>query len=146
MIKKSYTLFLILIVMVACGESISKDQKQYENLRKEVLQEHDEVMKDLMTINLKLEEVESKIDSTSSAPSYKNSAEALKQAHKAMFDWMHDFDSVFPDINDQEQAYSDKEYQTRIDDLKNQQEELRKVKKQIKKSLSKAATVLKNDE
>ncbi|HLS30321.1 MAG TPA: hypothetical protein VK021_05660 [Flavobacteriaceae bacterium] len=136
--KKSFFILLSLLVFVSC----QKTQVEYEESLQYVLDEHDILMEDMTKVSSLLQRVKLKMDTTDEGQDFAKSADKLKAANEAMFDWMHDFNEDFPDIHDKEKEFTDEEYQERIERLKEHEKTLERLKTDFEESISTAENLL----
>ena len=87
-------LILILSVLIAAVYSC-KDQNKENSQMKSVMAVHDEVMPKMGTISKLVSQLDEKITNDSSSDNYAAAREDLKEAHKAMMDWMKGFGDRF---------------------------------------------------
>jgi len=141
---KKYALIVILaVVAVSCGKQESKAQKEFNKAKQEVLDVHDELMKEMGTIGELIQKIKPKMDTTDTNHSYENALAQLKHAHAFMFSWMHNFHKDFPDIANAEKSYTEKELKQRLKRIKGHQNVLAKLQKEVKNSITDAQALLK---
>lgn len=141
---KKYVVILILAVaVVSCGKQQSQTEKDFNNAKQEVLDVHDELMKEMGTIGELIQKVKSKMDTTDTSHSYENALAQLKHAHAFMFSWMHNFHKDFPDINNTEKSYTEKEFKQRLERIKGHQNVIAKLEKEVENSIADAQVLLK---
>ncbi len=143
--KKFAALFILAIIATSCGSSTSQAKKDFNQLKKEVISEHDVMMKDVMQLSALIKKLKPQIDTTTQkGTAYKQASDRLKEAHDAMFTWMHTFHKAFPNISKENQTYTEEEYQKQLVKLKEQQKSLLTVKKSMEESIAHAQTLLAN--
>src|SRR5699024_2332866 len=148
--KKRIALRMLVLSVIgftrfSCGESPSEEQLKYEEELRQVMDEHDELMKDMSLLNRLIRQVDEKSEGQDTAD-YNRVKEHLKSAHKAMFDWMHDFNEEFPDINkEKDSVFTGEEYKIRLKKLSRQQEILEKVENDFEQSIGEAEKLLKEN-
>lgn len=141
---KKYIFLLTVLMLTACGHQTSQAEKDFNNLRQQVFTEHDELMKDMIKGNSLLQKIEDKTDNLDEEKQleFKRSAQHLKHAHTFMMSWMHSFDKAFPNINNKDTTYTDKEYKERTERMEGHQKVLMKVKEDMDSSISEAQDLL----
>ena len=87
-------LILILSVLIAATYSC-KDQNKENSQMKNVMAVHDEVMPKMGTISKLVSQLDEKITNDTASDNYAAAREDLKEAHKAMMDWMKGFGDRF---------------------------------------------------
>lgn len=142
--KRLIVLVTGLCFFISCNQSAS-EQEEYEELKQEVLDGHDEVMAEVPLLNKLIKSIEEKADSTDHTEQAKSAVDKLKEAHDAMFDWMHDFSEDFPDINEKDQTFSSEEYKERIKRLEKQDDELERVREKFDQSISEGNSIVKEN-
>lgn len=143
--KKNRLVLLTVMVLVACGNSTSETEREFEDLREKVLNEHDAIMNEMSKIGTLQQKLQPKIDSTENNSDYKQAAQNLDEVDKSMFTWMHQFDEKFPDISDKDKEYSDDELEDKIEELKTQKKKLDEIKHNFERHLKEAEHVLEEE-
>lgn len=95
--------FLALALITSCKEEVTEAQKdlsdkisQYDALKKEAMEVHDDVMPKMGTLmELKGQLKEQAQDSTMNSE-YAVAQEKLQEAHDGMMEWMRDYSDKFP--------------------------------------------------
>lgn len=85
---------LTLMFVVSCGNG-NNEKEIFDNLKKDVLAVHDEVMPKMGKINTLIGELKKKIDTTEAGKKYETAKKDLEESHKMMMDWMKDFGDHF---------------------------------------------------
>lgn len=135
---------LILVVVVSCQKGPSEQQLAYENQLQEVLDDHDELMKDLGQINLLLRKLEAKQVAGSEDSLVVKAEKELKSAHQSMFDWMHDFSKAFPEIRKKDQSFTDEEYRQMTEELELEHRKLEEMESRFQRSIENAYRLIDN--
>jgi hypothetical protein len=95
--------FLALVLITSCKEEVTAEQKelsdkisQYDTLKKEAMEVHDEIMPKMgVLMELKGQLKEQPQDSTMNSE-YAVAQEKLQEAHDGMMEWMRDYSDKFP--------------------------------------------------
>jgi|SRR5690625_1871664 len=141
--KKSLVILFCLMAMISCKQGPSESQLKYDQTMKTVMDDHDELMKDMSKVSNLLQRVEAKMQDASNKNPYQKSIEQLKYANEAMFAWMHDFNEVFPDLHEEkDKTFSDEEYEKRLEELRKQEIKLEELKRDFEESISNAQDIL----
>lgn len=136
---------LILVLLAGCQKGPSEQQLDYENQLQEVLDDHDELMKDLSQINLLLRKLEAKQEAESEdSLAVQDAEKELRSAHQSMFDWMHDFSKAFPDIHKKNKSFTDKEYEQLAQELKLESQKLEELELRFQSSIEKSYRLIDN--
>lgn len=143
MIKKIgiFCMLLGVLFVVSCQEATSDAQLKYEEELQLVLDGHDELMAEMPQLNKLIQQLENQGESSQTET--ENALKQLKEAHKSMFDWMHDFSEEFPDIHKKDKEYSEEEYKDLTKALKKQAETLERLENDFDQSMGNAENALK---
>lgn len=83
---------LFSLLLFSCKDN---EKSQAPTQMQQVMAVHDEVMPKMSTINKLISQLDEKIQVADSSEIYEKANQDLKEAHKAMFDWMKGFTDRF---------------------------------------------------
>lgn len=136
--------FLSAFLLLSCQNAPSEAENSYRENLKIILDGHDELMKEMGTMNSLIRQLNDSVKVSSDSIVYRKAGDKLKTAHEAMFDWMHDFSSDFDDLHgDQDKQFSEEEYQKKAEILKKHEDQLSELEQRFESSISKAKEILK---
>ena len=138
MTKKHLLLFLSALVTFTYS---CKEEKKENSQMKQVMAIHDEVMPKMGTIGKLVSQLDEKITNDATSDSMAAAREDLKDAHKAMMDWMKRFGERFDGDEILKGKALTPEKQKWLDEEESQVKALRD---QINTSISQAQELLKN--
>ncbi len=128
-------LSLLLVFTISC----KNDSKEQGLQMKEVMAIHDEVMPKMSEISKLVATLKAKADSTENSKAYKDAMKDLQDAHKEMMDWMTGFGNRF---NSDEILNGASLNPEKMKWLKEEEKKIKKVKKDIIKSIDNAKKLL----
>ena len=141
-----YTVLLSVFLLLSCQDTPSEAENKYRENLKIVLDGHDELMKEIGTINSLIKQLDDSVKTSSDTIVYQKAGDQLKAAHEAMFDWMHDFSADFEDLHgDQDKQFSEEDYQKKVEALKKHEDRLSVLEEQFDSGISKAKEILKEE-
>lgn len=128
---------LITLLFFSCKDN---EKNEASTQMQQVMSVHDEVMPKMSTISKLISQVDAKIQAGDSAETYIKASQDLKEAHKAMFDWMKGFSDRF----DREEIMEGKALSTEKQKFLDEEEaKVNALRDQINSSIANAEALLK---
>ena len=141
---KTIAVSLILVFVISCDKTPSKETLQFNSTFKEVMAVHDEVMPKMNEMGKLSTELKAKVDTTAAGQIYQKALDSLGNAHKSMMKWMEDFSNKFPHSDDRLKGKSTEQILSAIEELKEEKTKVDAVRNALNGSISNAKTVLTN--
>lgn len=137
----SLTILIALTILSSCGNELSKEEQEFDNLMQQVIDVHDEVMPKMGKISSLIKELEPKIDTTSTGKTYANAQDDLKGAYDFMMEWMGDFSDKFP-YEEKNKKFTPEQLAAKMKILQEEEIEVKKMRDQVNSSIENATKLL----
>ena len=144
--KYLYTIIVSLVLVLyltSCGNQLSKAEQEFDATMQNVIDAHDEVMPKMGNINSLIQQLESKIDTTTTGQAHQKVQKDLKDAYDFMMNWMEDFSEKFP-YEEKDKKFTPEELAKKLRVLKEEEIEVQEMRDQINTSILKAENLLKS--
>lgn len=144
--KYLYTIIVSLVLVLyltSCGNQLSKAEQDFDATMQNVIDAHDEVMPKMGNINSLIQQLESKIDTTTTGQTHQKAQKDLKDAYDLMMIWMEDFSEKFP-YEEKDKKFTPEELAKKLKVLKEEEIEVQEMRDQINTSILQAENLLKS--
>ncbi|MGB3590493.1 MAG: hypothetical protein WBA16_02300 [Nonlabens sp.] len=138
---KKIILFLAAIALASCNDDLKNSTKEYEALKAEALEIHDEVMPKMSKLVQLQGNLQRKIAADSTmAVEGQAAIMSLKKADRDMMAWMKDYSEKFP--FESEPPTNMESLNLKIDMLKTEIEEIKNIQRDFDNSIKKAQDLM----